>query len=543
MPSFAARPLNRFFPVITGGLVAGLYTVMGAAANPPGQPNIVIILADDMGFSDIGCYGSEISTPNLDRLAAHGLRFTQFYNTGRCCPTRASLLTGLYPHQAGVGHMVNDQRLPGYLGRLNDRCVTIAEALQPAGYFSGVAGKWHVTPFVYVENRGPHRGTWPLQRGFDAFHGTLAGGGDYFDPIGYVVDNEYQRPADDIYYTDLISDAAVEFVDRAAQLNRRLFLYVAYTAPHWPLHALESDIQKYQGVYDLGWDELRRRRLERMQQLSLIDDELRLTPRDPQVPAWEQAEHKAWEARRMAVYAAQIDRLDQGVGRIVGALQRRGMLDNTLILFLADNGACAEIIGRADRFARPGTDTSRWGTRPDVMPGPRDTFQSYGSGWANASNTPLRLYKHYVHEGGIATPLIAHWPARITARGELRHQPGHVVDVLATCLQITGVSYPDQMRGQATVPPEGRSLLPVFDNQPIEREALYWEHEGNRAVRMGDWKLVANGRRGPWELYDLATDRTEMRNLAAEHPDRVQRLAAMWEAWAGRAQVKPWPGN
>jgi arylsulfatase len=515
------------------------------------RPNIVLMMADDMGYSDLGCYGGEIHTPNIDCLAAAGLRFTQFYNTARCCPTRAALITGLYPHQTGVGHMTNDRGQPGYRGFLNDRCVTIAEVLGAHGYRTLMAGKWHVSPFDFrTRDVATHRHVWPLQRGFHSFYGTLAGGGSFFNPPGLMDGNELVRPnSPDYYYTDRISDKAVEYVRRHGGNERPFFLYVAYTSPHWPLHALPQDIAKYEGVYDRGWDALRAERLERMRRMGIVDARWKLTVRDPSVPPWEEAPHKSWEALRMAVYAAQIDRMDQGVGRIVDALEETSQLENTLIFFLADNGGCAEELYRDTAWlmncgiideTSPDGRPMQIGNEPSVRPGPADTFASYGVPWANASNTPFRLYKHWVHEGGIASPLVVHWPARIKARGELRHQPGHVIDIMATCTDVAGAKYPDQFKGQPIIPLAGKSLVPAFDDQPIGREAIYWEHEGNRAVRAGNWKLVAQ-HAGPWELYDLAADRTEVNDRADTHPERVRQMQAMYQHWADRSDVLPWP--
>lgn len=530
------------------------------------RPNIVVILADDMGYSDIGCYGGEIATPNLDRLAANGLRFTRFYNTARCCPTRASLLTGLYPHQAGIGHMMNDDQQPGYRGDLNANCPTLAEVLRPAGYRTYAAGKWHVTPGTTRELLA-HTHNWPLQRGFDRFYGTILGAGNYFDPsalardnrlLTYLADPEYKP--DSFYYTDAISDNAVRFIgdhtrDHAGQ---PFFLYVAYTAAHWPLHAKAPDIAKYRGRYDAGYDGVRRARFARQQELGVVPSGLALPTgaRD-----WAKVPDKAWEARCMEVYAAQVDCMDQGIGRIVRALESGNLLDNTVIFYLQDNGGCAEDTGRTVRDQRPPqtppaplapTDI-QVGSRPKqtrdgrpmrsgpgVMPGPDDTFVAYGEAWAQVSNTPFREYKHWVHEGGIATPLVVHWPSGIKDRNALRAQPGHLVDIMATCLELAGASFPAEQAGQKTVPPEGRSLVPAFANQPLDRKYLFWEHEGNRAVSDGKWKLVAKGPGGPWELYDLETDRTEQHDLAATQPDRARAMAAAWEEWGRRAHVLPW---
>ncbi len=504
-----------------------------------------------MGYSDIGCYGGEIHTPTLDRLAGGGLRFTQFYNTGRCCPTRAALMTGLYPHQAGVGHMTNDRGLPGYRGRLNEQCVTMAEALGGQhGYQTALVGKWHVSPFDFKTRTASDRATWPLQRGFDTFYGTLAGGGSFYNPPGLMSANKLIPPdLPDYYYTDVISDRAARHIREHAGRKKPLFMYVAYTSPHWPLHAKPHDIAKYQGVYDKGWDALRAERLKRMIELDIVDPRWKLTDRDPTVPAWQEAENKAWESRRMAVYAAQVDCMDQGIGRIVAALEETGQLANTLIFFLADNGGCAEelsadtqwlircgIIDKTSPDGRP----MQVGNDPKIIPGPADTFASYGVPWANASNTPFRLYKHWVHEGGVATPLIVHWPQGIEARGELRHQPGHLIDIMATCLDVAQIEYPKQHNGHRITPAEGKSLRPAFGNKPIEREAIYWEHEGNRAVRSGKWKLVAQHKQ-PWELYDLEADRTETNNLAEKQPERVEQMKALYQRWADRAHVHSWP--
>ncbi len=511
------------------GVVLSYHPAAAVAGDPP---DIVIIMADDMGFSDLGCYGGEIKTPILDGLAAGGLRFSQFYNAARCCPTRASLLTGLYPHQAGIGAMVSRGNEPGYLGRLNDNCVTLAEVLRAAGYHTAMTGKWHVTHFDYSANPFLHRESWPLQRGFDRFFGTLAGGGSFYDPVSLMRGNEFIEPGEDFYYTHAINDEAAAFVDQAPA-DRPLFLYVAHVAPHWPLHALEEDIKRYDGVYDIGWDQIRLQRHARLIELGLIDSGTVLSPRSRQVPAWDTADHKPWQARRMAVHAAMVDSMDQGIGRLIEALKKRGRFDNTLILFLSDNGGSDEVIqGQQTRHGN----FARGGTSPEVMPGPADTYASYGRPWANASNTPFRLYKKWNHEGGIATPLIAHWPAGITDKGGIRHQPGHVIDLMATVVDLSGAEYPGSHNGHEITPMEGVSLRPAFAGEPLQREALYWEHFGQRAIRMGSWKLV--GGRNNWELYNLDQDRTELNDLADQHPGRVEQMAAMWQLWAERCQVK-----
>ena len=546
-------------------IVACLAAHCVAPLSAAGKPNIVVILSDDMGFSDLGCYGGEIATPNLDALAASGLRFTQFYNTARCCPTRASLLTGLYPHQTGIGHMMDDKGKPGYRGNLNASCRTIAEVLKPAGYRSYAVGKWHVTR--HTGKDGP-KDNWPLARGFDRFYGTIHGGGSFFDPSSLVRDDTMISPYADpeykpatYYYTDAISGQAAMFLsDHAKEHSTKpFFLYVAFTAAHWPMHALPEDIAKYKGKYDQGYEPVRKARFEKATNLGLIDPGQPLSPPESD---WAKVPDKKWEVAGMEVYAAMISRMDQGIGKLVAELKRTGQFDNTLILYLQDNGGCAEVMGRAGNkdhpnieqpakppfpvmkpaeFAAAGSVPKQ--TRdgfpvrmgPKVMPGPADTYIAYGRGWANVSNTPFREYKHWVHEGGISTPLIAHWPRGIKARAELRTQPGHLIDVMATCIELSGSQYPKN-----ATPLEGQSLVPVFANTATNRDAIYWEHEGNRAVRVGGWKLVAQ-HAAPWELYNLSKDRTEANDLAARQPDRVRELSAKYTAWALRANVEPWP--
>ena len=552
------------------GLGAAALAVPGCAGaapqsgikTPPGRPNIVLIMNDDMGFSDIGCFGGEIRTPNLNGLAANGLRFTQFYNTARCCPTRAALMTGLYQHQAGIGHMMGDYGYDAYRGDLNNNCVTIAEVMKTAGYRTYMSGKWHVTK--YTKPEGP-KYNWPCQRGFDRFFGTIHGAGSFYDPNSLTRDNTQIPPAEDFYYTDAITDNAVTFISDHEKDHGEepFFMYVAFTAPHWPMHAKPKDIAKYKGRYSAGWDALRAERHKRMIEMGIVDSRWKLTPRDPGVPAWSEAEDKEWFERRMEVYAAMVDCVDQGIGRIVAELKRAGRFENTLIFFLADNGGCAEEygsqgavkpdpskpvvlkpMGRDELQTRMQPMVTRDGrpvrTGHGVMPGPADTYIAYGKPWANASNTPFRLYKHWVHEGGISTPLIAHWPARINDRGKLRRQSGHLIDIMATCVDVSGTSYPAEYNGNKITPMEGRSLVPAFDNKPIDREAIYWEHEGNRAVRKGKWKLVSR-HPGGWELYDLEADRTELNNVAEKNPQKVEELKAMWESWAKRVGVQPWP--
>jgi arylsulfatase len=402
-----------------------------------------------------------------------------------------------------------------------------------------MAGKWHVTPVT------PSRHNWPRQRGFDRFYGIIHGAASFFDPVTLKRDNDDAAPEGAGYYfTDAIADNACSFL-REHPAGQPFFLYTAFTSPHWPMHALEEDIDRYRGRYRAGWDALRAERHSRMVKLGLVDRRWPLSPRDPRVPAWNDAPHREWQQRRMEVYAAMVDRMDQNIGRILRTLEETGQWDNTLVLFLSDNGGCAEELGpnavarhipRQTRDGRP----LRQGNRPEVMPGGPDTYQSYGQGWANASNTPFRLYKHWVHEGGIATPLIAHWPGGIRKPGSLDHQPGHLIDIMATCLDAAGAAYPQTFEGRPITPLEGRSLLPCLQGRRRPpHEALFWEHEGNRAVREGDWKLVS---RYPeeWELFDLRADRTESNDLRARRPDVARRLLARYESFARRAQVVDW---
>ncbi|MED6313859.1 MAG: arylsulfatase, partial [Verrucomicrobiota bacterium] len=454
------------------------------------RPNIIITMADDMGWSDIGCYGGEIDTPNLDRLAQGGVRFTQFYNTGRCCPTRATLLTGTYAHQAGIGHMMNPRNLPGYKGDLNQNVRTIAEVLKTAGYSTYMAGKWHVTPNIQPD--GP-KYNWPRQRGFDRFYGTIHGAGSFFDPNSLTRENTQVSPLTDeayqpngtYYYTDAINDHAARYI-REHDNDEPFFIYVAHTAPHWPMHALPKDIAKYKGKYDAGWDSMRHARYERQIKMGLIDPKWKMAPRDKKAPKWSDSKNKEWELRLMEVYAAMVDRLDQGMGKIVTALKETGQFDNTLILFLADNGGCAEGMGRREGIQYKDKDPdqikpmTKGELQPDMIPrrtrdgrvvkqgtgvmtGGPDTYHGYGLAWANASNTPFREYKHWVHEGGISSPLIAHWPNGISKKrhGKLESQPGHLLDLMATCVDLGQANYPEKVGNKKIVPLQGTSLAPA----------------------------------------------------------------------------------
>ena len=538
------------------------------------RPNIVVIMSDDMGFSDIGCYGGEIQTPHLDRLAEGGVRFTQFYNSARCCPTRASLLSGVYPHQAGLGLMTSERNLPGYHGELGRNVVSLAEQLGAGGYRAYMSGKWHVTRAT--SPNGP-KSNWPLQRGFEKFYGTITGAGSFYDPATLCRGETYITPENDsqytpetYYYTDAISDNAVTFLNdhQRETPEEPFFLYVAYTTAHWPMHALPEDIARYEGKYDAGFEPIREQRMKRLKQLGLVPSDAELSP---QPASWESVKHKEWDIRNMEVYAAMIDRMDQGIGGIVAEIERQGKLDDTLILFLQDNGGCAEGYGRGTPgrpyktdykpLGKDGLQTQIWPpmqTRdgrplrvgPGEMAGPEDTFIGYGRGWANVSNTPFREYKHFAHEGGISSPLIMHWPAGMAAerRGSLEHQPGHVIDVMATCVDVAGIEHPSKYGEHEIIALEGVSLRPALEGEPLGRqEALYFEHHLNSAVRDGDWKLVRTGHTGnparlkPWELYDMRSDRSELHNVAGQHPERVAELSAKWDAWATRALIRPFP--
>ena len=522
------------------------------------RPNVIVILSDDMGFSDIGCYGGEINTPTLDGLAENGLRFTQFYNTGRCCPTRAALLTGIYQHQAGIGWMMTNRKLRGYQGNLSKEAVTMAEVLKTAGYSTYMSGKWHVTPYIPSK---PDKSNWPLQRGFDRFYGTIHGAGSFYDPNGLTRDNQFISPQNDpeykpetYYYTDAISDHAVRFV-KEHDKAKPFFMYVAYTAAHWPMHALERDIEKYKGKYGKGYETYRKQRIAKMKKLGILPDDWEITPKDGK--SWDSVKNKEWEERCMEVYAAMVDSMDQGIGKIVKQLKEEGQFENTLILYMQDNGGCAEGLGRRSRKPIQATITKEdfqtdmipkvtRDNKPvlmgqDVMPGGPDSYIAYGLEWANVSNTPFRLYKHYVHEGGIATPLVAHWPKGIKAKNEWRNTPTHLIDIMATCVDLGKATYPAEYNNNKIIPIEGKSLTPVFKNDTMEARQIFFEHEKNRAIRDGKWKLVAKGLNGKWELYDMEKDRTEMHDLAAKMPAKAKELEDAWEAWAKRAFVKPFP--
>jgi arylsulfatase len=519
----------RYLPLVA---LTGYFTDAQAGKKlPAARPNIVIIMADDMGYSDIGCYGSEISTPNIDRLAANGLRFKNFYNNAKCCPSRASLLTGLYNHEAGMGNMVTnaDAKIqPGpYQGFLNENCMTIAEVLHTGGYSTYMSGKWH------LGERPEH---WPLQRGFDQYFGLISGASSYFEIIKEprirtmaYGNKSWTPPAKGFYLTDAISDSAVAFTSSHSKEKKEnpFFLYVAYTSPHWPLHALEEDIKKYEGRYTTGWDSLRSERYKKMLRLGIITDKYKLSPRTEGIPSWKEAENKDLWVRRMQVYAAMIDRMDQGIGRVISTLEKLKKLDNTLILFLADNGGCAEIA------------SSRNLGIPGVPIGDKGSYDSYREPWANASNTPYRYYKNWLYEGGIRTPLIIYYPKVLKEKGKLTEQVGHLTDIMPTCIEIAGAKYPAQFKNSLLKFLRGKSLLPVFKGGTVERNApIFWEYAGGKAMRQGNWKLVKrNG--SEWELYDLQADPTELNNLCGSKGDILRKMSATYLNWEKVVGVRP----
>ena len=529
---------------LAGSMLSGLGGVGCAAARPQPQlnrtatpPNIVVILVDDMGFSDFGSYGGEIPTPNIDALANGGLRFAQFYNNARCSPTRAALLTGLNPHQAGMGYL-SGKREPqsrGTFGRLHERSVTVAQLLRGSGYMTAMTGKWHL---------GNTPGTTPVTRGFDRSLSAIAGGiyfpDQQFGRRGgsrYLLRDgarvELSDPSlgpKNWYGTDLWTDWGIRYIDEARERKKPFFLYVAHVAPHFPLMAPQADIEGFVGKYREGWAKLRDTRFRKQQQMGLIGPNTGLGQLSEAGDEWDalsEADKTRFD-RIMAVYAATVSRVDQSVGRLTAHLKATGQFDNTLILIMSDNG------GNAESGPRGRTGAAPWG-------GPTsDTWA--GMNWAGLQNTPFRSFKHFTHEGGIATPLIAHWPKGIATnlRGRIERTPGHVIDILPTLLDLTGTQYPETFDGNAILPAEGTSLAPLFAGGTVTRgQPLYWAHEGNRAVRDGRWKAVK--RLGyPWQIFDMDADRTERSDLAQTQSSRLATMSADWDRWAERTYVDEW---
>lgn len=514
-------------------LLASNQQATGQKTTLKNRPNILLILADDMGYSDLGCFGSEISTPNIDRLASQGVQMTRFYNASRCCPSRASLLTGLYQHEAGVGDMVNNLGTPAYQGYINHTSVTLAEALKQNGYNTYLSGKWHV---------GEAPENWPYNRGFDHAFGLIGGASSYFKLISYrknqapsrmALDDKLWSPPDTGFYmTNAIGDYAVKFLDQEASKPQPFFMYLAFTAPHWPLHALPQDIAKYKGKYMAGWEKLRKQRFDRMKSLGILGNEANLSPVDPDSPNWETlspSEKEMWDTR-MAVYAAMVDRLDQNVGKVLDKLKQMNELDNTLIIFLSDNGGCHEQIKNRENYIPTTAET-----------GTPESFDSYEYPWANVSNTPFRMYKHWAHEGGISAPFIAWWPGKL--KHHIERTPGHIIDVMPTFIDAAEGTYPKEYKGNTITPEEGMSLLPLLEGKKMVRKApLFWEHEGNRAVLDGKWKLVSRynvkeKKFGPWELYNTEKDRSELNDLSSLETGKVGQLIREWDEWAKRVNV------
>ena len=514
------------------------------------RPNVILILVDDMGFADIGITGSEIKTPNLDNLANEGVLLTAMYNCARCCPTRASLLTGLYPHNAGIGHMGLNLGSEAYQGYLRNDSATIAEVLREGGYRTLMSGKWHVAGDFDPRDMDNWRigdidHPTPRQRGFDHFYGTLDGATHFFSPH-YVLedDGRVEVAPDTFYYTDAITDKAISMMQKSVAESQPFFLYLAHTAPHWPLHAFPEDIAKYDGVYHPGWDKIRTARHEEMNSRGLFQSNWDISPRDHEVQPWHDIKLKDWEASKMATYAAMVDRMDQSIGRVISSLKNLEQFDNTLILFLSDNGGCAEFMAE-DGWAQGYPDKTldgrqiTMGNIENLPPGDALTFQSYDKPWANVSNAPFKKFKHYVHEGGISTPLIAHWPDQLR-QNHVAHQACHVVDILPTILEATGCQYLNELDGHEIQPLQGESLMPLLKLKNWQREQpIFWEHEGNCAIRLGNFKLVKEFDQ-PWELYDMEVDRTELNNLAGKNKPLENSLQAQFQYWADSVGVQSW---
>ncbi len=531
-----------------------LLAAIAVAPSHAERPNILVILLDDLGYSDLGCYGGEIDTPHIDALAANGVKFESFYNSARCCPSRASLMTGLYPPQAGIASFTtqqpNKKKGPAYLGRLNDQCVTLGEVLGAAGYGCYYVGKWHL-----------HHKTGPIRRGFDEFYGYTFDhshdqwDADYYQRLPKGRSKEIDPAPNEFYATDVFNRYAVEFIRQGQQQEKPWFLFLGHSSPHFPVQAPAATADKYYETYLRGWDILRQARFERMQELELVDSdrwtltERSLVPvdrddiangfRGQQNPAWDSLDEDRQKdlARRMALFAAMVEHVDRGVGKIVSHLKQTGDFENTLIVLLSDNGACYEWGPFGfDGRSRLGNTKLHTGDELNGMGGP-GTHHSYGSAWANLGNTPFRLYKHFTHEGGVCTPFIAHWPQGIQAKQEWIRQPGHLIDVMPTLREVANADYPSHARGHDITPQAGVSLLPAFAGNTLQPRPLYFEHQEARAVLNYPWKAVW-GKRMPWEnqweLYDLSHDRCETHNLADQHPQRLDDMAEQWEAYARR---------
>jgi arylsulfatase len=509
---------------------------------PPPRPNILLILADDLGFSDLACFGGEIDTPHLDALAARGVRFTQLYNNARCCPSRAALMTGQDPHRVGMGNMTGGTPrpgFPGYSGRVSESAAFLPAVLQQAGYSTAMSGKWHLGQ------------PGPVARGFQEYFGMIHGFDSFWDATKYtrLPAGRPMRTYANFYATEAITDHALDFLRIARAQQKPWFLYLAYNAPHFPLHAPKDLIDKYQARYEKGWDVLREQRFQRLRQLGLVPKNYELPERSVVGPnrvstpnGWAPKQNPPWDslpadrrqdlARRMATFAAMVDHMDQSIGRVVADLRARNELDNTLILFASDNGACAEWDPFGFDVSSGPTNVLHTGEKLAQM-GQKGTYHSYGSAWANLGNTPWRLYKHYTHEGGISTPCIAHWPRGLKGRNAINHQPWHFIDVLPTLAAVAGAKPPAGLSGV--------DMSPLLAGRKFPRpKPIFFEHEGSRAVRDGKWKITAVYPQGPWKLFDIEADRTESNDLAARDPQRVARMARQWEEWARANQVIPW---
>lgn len=555
-----------FTRITFASLVLAVFMLTGGKAFPQAskkpRPNIILIMADDLGYSDLGCYGGEISTPNLDYLASRGLRFSSFYNTSRCCPSRAALLTGMYNHNAGIGEMTTDRQMPGYRGALGRDVVTVAEVLKEAGYRTAMTGKWHVsntieepTPQAQLDwlNHKTDRplfspvDQYPVNRGFEKYFGTIWGVIDFFDPFSLVSGKEpIKEVLGNYYHTDAINDSTAKYIREFSKGEQPFFIYVAHNAPHWPLQAKPGDIEKYKDVYKTGWDAIRKARYEKLAKSGLIDArKAPLSPRIKNELAWENNPDKEWDAHAMAVHAAMVDCMDQGIGRIIAALKETGELNNTLILFLSDNGASPEDCTRYGKgFDRPGqTRDGKEIVYPrdkKIMPGPQTTFASIGERWANVANTPYQYAKMESYEGGVRTPMIAFWPEGIRNGGKISRQTGHVMDFMATFTELSGAIYPASYKGNAILPMQGRSLVPALKGRKAEGHAyLFNEHMNARYARSQEWKLVSLTRDTTWRLYRIHEDETELNDLSAKYPEVAKDLRDRWHQWARDNRVLP----